>query len=492
MENNSYIIKIKVNKQNILTLKPTIDSLLNQETEFTYKIVLVVSEKDFKNPAEFPFDIYLLYRRNKIEIMFCFDIDDEEEFIEKYLDENIIEIIDVTKIYPSNYIQMYDYFKNFVLIKEQKEKESECQIIQKEVENTKEIVIKEQEKQEPEQQKTIQKEYNDDVPNIVCNVAIQEEVENIKETPQVEKPEPQKEENKIIVTIPKTNENLSFEENKKTIIFSNITSGRPAVVSALQGTLAELLFQIATARYFALQHNISNVYFYHSDIWGKERDNEIFVWQNINRILKEPINIISKKEEFNNGLESITNLEIDAITYSEIKYEQDKNIFIEGWRVNPKYFTKDFFRNMLNIDNIADEARRIYGDLSGLAAIYISANEESFFEDDIAAIRKEFPDDEFIVFSDDINWCKTNLSELNLRFSEDAFKSDTVDIFVNFAAMTQCYGIITDDSLEAWLAAWISDRPNHITVYKENAFVDSLIPDDKTWFTFKKFLNLNN
>ena len=52
-----------------------------------------------------------------------------------------------------------------------------------------------------------------------------------------------------------------------------------------------------------------------------------------------------------------------------------------------------------------------------------------------------------------------------------------------------CYATITDDSLLAWVSAWISERPGHITAYKENAFEDALIPsDDKTWMTFDKFL----
>jgi len=154
---------------------------------------------------------------------------------------------------------------------------------------------------------------------------------------------------------------------------------------------------------------------------------------------------------------------------------------------------------MLRLGNIAENSKRLYGDLSDTAAIYVSANEESFNENDILAIRNKFPDDDFIIFSDDIEWCKETLADLNFQFCCESKIVDTdergyseridSDQFINLVAMSQCYAMITDDSLLAWIAAWISERPGHITAYKENAFEDVLIPsDDKTWMTFDKFL----
>ena len=117
----------------------------------------------------------------------------------------------------------------------------------------------------------------------------------------------------------------------------------------------------------------------------------------------------------------------------------------------------------------------------------------------IIAIRKKFPDDDFIIFSDDIEWCKDVLAGLNFQFRQESKIVDTnkigyseridSDQFIDLVAMSQCYATITDDSLLAWVSAWISERPGHITAYKENAFEDVLIPsDDKTWMTFDKFL----
>ena len=93
------------------------------------------------------------------------------------------------------------------------------------------------------------------------------------------------------------------------------------------------------------------------------------------------------------------------------------------------------------------------------------------------------------------------LAGLNFQFRQESKIVDTnkigyseridSDQFIDLVAMSQCYATITDDSLLAWVSAWISERPGHITAYKENAFEDSLIPsDDKTWMAFDKFLTI--
>ena len=137
---------------------------------------------------------------------------------------------------------------------------------------------------------------------------------------------------------------------------------------------------------------------------------------------------------------------------------------------------------MLNLGNFAEISKRMYGNLSDTATIYVSANKDSFDEDDI-------------------EWCKDVLACLNFQFRQESKIVDTnkigyseridSDQFIDLVAMSQCCATITDDSLLAWVSAWISERPGHITAYKENAFEDVFIPsDDKTWMTFDKFLTI--
>ena len=131
-------------------------------------------------------------------------------------------------------------------------------------------------------------------------------------------------------------------------------------------------------------------------------------WTNINEILKEPINTIGSKTDFKNGRRTVDAKETSPTEFTEIRYDfkpsdfDAPNVHITGWRLNLRYFTKEFFKSMFNLGNFAEISKRMYGNLSDTATIYISANEDSFDEDDIIAIRKKFPDDDFIIFSDDI------------------------------------------------------------------------------------------
>ena len=436
-----YIVVLTANAENISTTKLVVDSLLNQDTDVQYKVVLLLSDRDFNSTTEVPFDLYMLGLRQKIQILLCSNV--RQTIRSKFSDDNVIEA-----------------------------------------------------------------EHREVAPNW-----LQSEIEWEKKTEQTQ---PEKVE-KLSSVKPATNEpeikSVKPQKSKKRSSSTPVVKmkkeesplGPATVICGLKGDLSYLLFQIATARYFAKQHNIADVLFYHESEWGDDEETEFYIWMNINEILKEPINVIGSKTEFKNGRRTVDAKETSPTEFTEIRYEfkpsdsDAPNVHITGWRLNLKYFTKEFFKSMLNLGSFAEISRRMYGDLSDTAAIYISANEDSFYEDDIFAIRKKFPDDDFIIFSDDVEWCKDALAGLNFQFRQESKIVDTDEIgyseridsdqFIDLVAMSQCYAMITDDSLLAWIAAWISERPGHITAYKENAFEDVLIPsDDKTWMTFDKFL----
>ena len=64
-----YIVVLTANAENISTTKLVVDSLLNQDTDVQYKVVLILSDKDFNTTTEIPFDLYMLGLRQKIQII---------------------------------------------------------------------------------------------------------------------------------------------------------------------------------------------------------------------------------------------------------------------------------------------------------------------------------------------------------------------------------------------------------------------------------------
>lgn len=62
-----------------------------------------------------------------------------------------------------------------------------------------------------------------------------------------------------------------------------------------------------------------------------------------------------------------------------------------------------------------------------------------------------FPDAEFIVFSDDIEWCKRQEIFAECEFSEGKTEIEDMNL------MAACKGIIMANSSFSWWAAWLSD-----------------------------------
>ena len=238
-------------------------------------------------------------------------------------------------------------------------------------------------------------------------------------------------------------------------------------------------------------------------IWESGSDYEYFKKCGINNILKEPIMLTPKKEVFSNGISTFdVPKEISSITYTQIPYETGKNIHITGNRQSEKYFTKQFAKDTFDFTNIDKEVNRLYGNLDETAAIHIRRTDyvepkrwyRSLTEEDVHKIREKFPNDNFIIFSDDIEWCKQKFSNMNFRFS---VKNDSKydDSLIEFAAMRKCMAVLMSNSTFSWWAAYLSDEPGHVTVYKHPWFTyeskNDIIPNNERWMTFEQFLDIN-
>lgn len=74
-----------------------------------------------------------------------------------------------------------------------------------------------------------------------------------------------------------------------------------------------------------------------------------------------------------------------------------------------------------------------------------------YFTDYYERAMAEFPDCEFLVFSDDINWCKKQPIFASCEFSEGN------DEITDLNIMTACKGIIMANSSYSWWASYLSN-----------------------------------
>lgn len=159
---------------------------------------------------------------------------------------------------------------------------------------------------------------------------------------------------------------------------------------------------------------------------------------------------------------------------------------------------------MFDFSKVDKEISRMYvglGDLSQIAALHIRRTDyvypkrhyQTIEEQDVIRIREKFPDDKFIIFSDDIEWCKSKFEKYGFLFPPKN-DSEFDDSIIEFCALRKFMAIIMSNSTFSWWGSYLSTRPNHWTVYKEPWFTytskQDIIPNDKNWMTLEKFLDI--
>lgn len=75
-----------------------------------------------------------------------------------------------------------------------------------------------------------------------------------------------------------------------------------------------------------------------------------------------------------------------------------------------------------------------------------------------------FKDSQFLIFSDDLEWCKENFNGNNITFSEG--KSDIEDLF----AMSKCDNNIIANSSFSWWGAWLNKNLEKTVIAPKNWF----------------------
>ena len=181
-------------------------------------------------------------------------------------------------------------------------------------------------------------------------------------------------------------------------------------------------------------------------------------------------------------------LESDKIIY-EKDFNFDKNLFdncedninINGFFQTEKYFKtirpelmKDFtFKNKYR-----KKSMDIYNNLDSPISIHIRRTDYltnpnhhvlglNYYKN---AISNFSSDSEFIIFSDDVNWAKSQKLFKNKRFKFSETYTKNID-YLDLSLMSNCKEHIIANSSFSWWGAWLSD--NKKTYAPKNWFKDS-------------------
>lgn len=155
-----------------------------------------------------------------------------------------------------------------------------------------------------------------------------------------------------------------------------------------------------------------------------------------------------------------------------------RNIYINGYFESPRYFesiddkicselqpinellpvNKEQYRQITGNESVCVTIKRMDVDNEEIADIY--EYDISYFYNAMDYIASKVSDPVFVIFSDDIDWCRNNI-RTNYRI---IFENEGNPIWEKIRLMSSCKHFIIHNSTFSWWAQHLSDNPNKIVV----------------------------
>lgn len=171
-------------------------------------------------------------------------------------------------------------------------------------------------------------------------------------------------------------------------------------------------------------------------------------------------------------------------TFSSIETKSE-SFFIDGFFQSEKYFlhNRDKIIEFLKCPSIIEEyILNKYSEFLNLKTTsihirrgdYLNLNDYHIVQDInyyMSSIKLLSDSDIFIVFSDDINWCKENLNFDNFIFIEN--EKDYIELYL----MSKCKNNIISNSSFSWWGAWLNENKNKKVIAPKKWFGPKIIED---------------
>ena len=181
----------------------------------------------------------------------------------------------------------------------------------------------------------------------------------------------------------------------------------------------------------------------------------------------------------------------NKFSHDEIK-AQGRMTKISGYFQSHKYFSNHREKILLdlNIKNLKTIVKQKYGDHSDYVSVHVRRGDylhlsEYHYNLEIdyykKAISKFDKDSKYLIFSNDIDWCKNNF-----HFLENVEFSNTEDDWEDIILMSTCRDNIIANSSFSWWGAWLNENKNKIVIAPKKWFgpkyahknTKDLLPED--------------
>jgi len=232
------------------------------------------------------------------------------------------------------------------------------------------------------------------------------------------------------------------------------------VTAQLMGGLGNMMFQIAAAYSVARENNDVALFDFdkhYLPLQGQSvRKYENNIFRNVKNSKIERISTVHQEENFR---------------YSNIPYQKDMALY--GYYQSEKYFLK-YKEKILSLFESSEDTKNYINEKYGnilktpdLTSIHVRRGDYIKFSQIHPLCTPEYysqasrivsPSASFMIFSDDIEWCKNNLDIQNTFFVEE--EKDYIDLYL----MSMCKNNIIANSSFSWWSAWLNTNPAKIII----------------------------
>ncbi len=237
------------------------------------------------------------------------------------------------------------------------------------------------------------------------------------------------------------------------------------VSSMLMGGLGNYMFQIAAAYAYAKRYNM-NVGFNCAESSGPHWH----VTEYRNNVLKDIDLYYIRKNQFIQHSEN-------GFHYQEIP-NYKSNILLYGYFQSEKYFKdyEDEIRELFMTYDVelSDELKELLNNENTCSihvrrGDYLNSPNHHPTQDMnyyMKAIKKMPKDSVFLIFSDDIDWCKQNFPDLpeKFKFIEGNLDYESNKDYEDLYIMSHCKNNIIANSTFSWWGAWLNRNENKIVI----------------------------
>ena len=160
--------------------------------------------------------------------------------------------------------------------------------------------------------------------------------------------------------------------------------------------------------------------------------------------------------------------------YKPIPYVSD--ILISGYFQSEKFFDKSYITELFSIDDkTRDYIFNKYGELLKDEIISIHVRRGDYLKRPLRqpicgmvyfreALKYFGKEKKYLVFSNDIKWCKKNFKGENFFFAEN--ESSVTDLYLQ----SLCTHNIISNSSYSWWGAWLNSNPKKVVIAPDNWF----------------------